>query len=204
MSLMVVVEGRTDEPVVRKLAGDAGLQVAEVLPMRGKDKLDLRLDGFNAAANGSPWFVLRDLDHDAECAPSYLRNLNLHAAPWMVFRLAMREMESWLLADREGLAQFLSVSASRIAERPDDLDDPKQALVNIARFSKKRAIVQALVPKKGDSAPVGPLYETALIEFSSSHWDLKRASKRSPSLRRARKALLELARRWSRQVRGNR
>lgn len=202
MSVMVVVEGKTDEPVVRKLAADVGLAVAEVLPMRGKGNLDQRLDGFNAAANGSPWFVLRDLDHDADCAPTYVEDLGLRLAPWMVFRLAVRETESWLLADREGLARFLGVSPSRISDRPDDLDDPKQTLVNVARASKKKAITQTLVPKEGDSASVGPLYETALIEFSSKHWDLVRASKRSPSLARARRALRDLADRWSRHVRG--
>jgi hypothetical protein len=202
MSLIVVVEGRTDEPVVRKLAADAGLEVADVLPMRGKGRLDQRLGDFNTAAVGSPWFVLRDLDHDAACAPTYLEGLQLQVTQWMVFRLAVRELESWLLADRDGIAEYLGVALAKVPERPDELDDPKQTLVNLARTSKKKSVTKAFVPRAGDSTVVGPLYEAEIIEFSSSHWSLQAACRRSPSLRRARRALRDMCGRWSRHIRG--
>lgn len=68
MSLIVVVEGTTDMPVVRKVAALAGWELEpSTIPARGKGQLDKDLPGYNAAAQGSPWFVLRDLDHDAPC-----------------------------------------------------------------------------------------------------------------------------------------
>ncbi len=202
MSVVVVVEGDTDEPVVRKLAADAGLKVSQVYDMGGKGQIDNRLKDFNASAKGSPWFVLRDLDHDAACAPAYVRSLKLKAASWMVFRLAVREMEAWLLADRDGLAEFMGISPSTIPEHPDDEGDPTQALVNLARRSKKKGIVRAFVPRQGDLVSVGPGYEAAIIEFGKLHWSLHRATKRSPSLTSARKALRGLAGRWSRHLHG--
>lgn len=202
MSLIVVVEGMTDGPVVQKLAADAGIDVAEVLPMRGKGKLDKRLRDFNAAAVHSPWLVLRDLDRDAACAPAYLAGLQLQMTQWMVFRLAVREVESWLLADRDGIAKYMSVPLEKVPERPDELDDPKQTLVNLARASKKKSVTRAFVPRTGDSAAVGPMYQAEIIEFGSSHWNLHTACERSPSLQRARKALRDLSTRWSRILQG--
>lgn len=202
MSVFAVVEGDTDEPIVRKLLTDVGLDVTYVHDMNGKGQLDKRLKDFNASAKGSPWFVLRDLDHDSACAPTYLRRLRLRTASWMVFRLAVREMEAWLLADREGLAKFMGLSPSVFPDRPDEEDDPTRTLVNLARRSKKRAIVQAFVPRRGDSVSVGPGYEAAIIEFGGLHWSLHRACKRSPSLRSARKALHDLSGRWGRYIGG--
>lgn len=202
MSVFAVVEGDTDEPIVRKLLNDVGLDVAYVHDMNGKGQIDKRLRDFNASAKGSPWFVLRDLDHDSECAPTFLRTLRLRTASWMVFRLAVRETEAWLLADREGLAKFMGLSPSVIPDRPDEEDDPTRILVNLARRSTRRAIVQAFVPRPGDSVSVGPGYEAAIIEFGRLHWSLPRACKRSPSLRGARKALHDLSGRWGRYTRG--
>src|SRR5262249_8487625 len=178
------------------------IEITQVFDMGGKAALDKALKGLNSAAKGSPWFVLRDLNHDAKCAPIYLSALRLKVSKWMVFRLAVRELEAWLLADREGFADFLGVSPSVFPDRPDEEDDPTQTLVNLARKSKKGAIVRAFVPRKGDVVSVGPGYEASIIEFGKLHWNLQRANKLSPSLRGARKALRDLASRWSRHIRG--
>jgi hypothetical protein len=202
MCLFAVVEGDTDEPVVRKLANDARLRIEHVFDMGGKGQLDKLLKNFNSSAKGSPWFVLRDLDHDSDCAPSYLRDVRLRPATWMIFRLAVREIEAWLLADHEGLAEYLGVSPSRIPARPDELDDPTQTLVNLARRSRRSGIIHAFVPRQGDSVVVGPGYEAGIIDFGRERWDLNSACKRSPSLQGARDALHRLAERWSRYIRG--
>jgi hypothetical protein len=97
MSAVVVVEGDTDEPFVRKLMVDAGLEVSMVYGRRGKAAIDAGLMGFNNAAKGSPWVVFRDLDHDADCAPTFIQRLKLQQSRWMVLRLAVREVESWAL-----------------------------------------------------------------------------------------------------------
>lgn len=196
MSLVVVVEGDTDIPVASALAKDAGFEIASLMDMQGKSQLDLQLSGFNSAAKGSPWFVLRDLDQDAECAAALLRELALEPSTWMVFRLAVREVEAWLLADAEGIAKFFHVSERDVPTAPDGQLDPTLSLVNLARKSTRLSIRKAMVPPPGATVQVGSLYEATLIDFATRHWSLSRACKRSDSLKRARIALRKMAARW--------
>ena len=59
MTLIVAVEGSTDVPVVHKVVTLAGWAPAfEPIVTSGMDSLDWDLRGYNAAAKGSPWFVL--------------------------------------------------------------------------------------------------------------------------------------------------
>lgn len=200
MTIAVVIEGDTDLPFVKKLVTDAGLDLTHFIDCGGKGGLDRDLERYNEAARLSPWLVLRDLDDDAPCAPSFLSDRALAAAPWMCFRIAVREIEAWLLADHEGVATYFRVDARWIPSEPDSEHDPTQTLVNLARKSKNSRVRKAMVPRPGTSTAVGPEYEGAVIEFGSEVWDVARASARSPSLRRARAALHTLGSRWRTHV----
>lgn len=201
-TIAVVVEGDTDLPIVRKLVRDAGFRIWPEIDCGGKGDIDKHLKGYNNAAKGSPWLVVRDLDHDAPCAGEFLKDRGFAPSRWMCFRIAVREIEAWLLADAEGMARFLGVSESIIPKNPESEADPTISLVNLARKSKRRALRKALVPVVGSHTPVGPLYEAKIIEFGEKTWDLDRAASRSASLRRARECLQSLSVRWSRQIRG--
>lgn len=196
MNLMIVVEGETDRPVVTKLAADAGFAISSIINMRGKSQLDAHLDGYNSAAKGSPWFVLRDLDNDAKCAPDLLPSLCARPSTWMALRIAVKELESWLLADTEAMAKLLGLPEASFPANPDIEPDPTITLVNLARKSQRGAIRRRLVPKRGSSAQVGPLYEATIIDFGMNHWSPERASRKSDSLRRTRAALKALNRKW--------
>lgn len=97
--LTAVVEGSTDEPVVRKLAALHNLDLIAVYVMGGKDRLDQRIGAYNNAARFSPWLVLRDYDDDNECPGATVASLLPHSATNMRFRLAVRAMEAWLRED---------------------------------------------------------------------------------------------------------
>jgi hypothetical protein len=196
VSVQLVVEGPSDIPVATKLVEDAGLEVATVLDMRGCEALDESLSGFNQAAKLSPWVVIRDLDLEASCAPEFLRRRSFRPSTWMSFRIAVRELESWLLADAEALAEFLFIAKTAVPSDPDLEQDPKRALVNLARQSTKKLIREGMTPKPGRAGMVGPLYQSMVIDFSVNHWSLSRAVRRSPSLRQARRSVWDLARRW--------
>lgn len=199
-SVTVVVEGDTDIPIARKVVAAVGLQVAgEPIDCGGKDQLDRNLEGYNAAAGYSPWLVLRDLD-DAECAPTLVRQLLATPSALMCLRVPVRSIEAWVLADDEAVARFLRVSKGKIPSKPDRLARPKQELVNLARRSRKPAIIADMVPAAGMSRSVGPNYTGRLIELGSRYWSVERARENSESLARALAALQRLEKRLRSEI----
>jgi hypothetical protein len=191
--ISAAVEGIVDEAVVRKLIAHAGATPGEVYGKQGKSLLRQRIAGYNNAAQRAPWIVLVDLDRDDDCAPP-LRNAWLpHPAPHLCFRIAVREVEAWLLADGERLAELLSVARKRLPADPEGLDDPKTTLVNLARTSRRRAIQEDMVPRQASGRQVGPAYSSRLIEFVSSYWRPDVAAARSESLQRAIDCLRRIA-----------
>jgi len=192
--ISAAVEGIVDEAVVRRLIAHAGGTPGAVYGRQGKSLLRQRIAGYNNAAQRVPWIVLVDLDRDADCAPP-LRNAWLpQPASHLCFRVAVREVESWLLADVERLADFLGVSRSRVPAQPESLNDPKETLVNLARTSRRRDIREDLVPRPEGGRRVGPAYSSRLIEFVSGRWRPEIAARRAESLRRAIACLTRLAR----------
>ena len=125
-------KGVTDEAVVRRLLAYAGLACGIVYGKSGKGALLERLPNYNQAARFAPWLVVVDLDQDAECAPPFVRSLLPDPAGNMHFRVAVRAVESWLLADAGRLAAFLGVPVARIPADPDAQPDPKRTLVDLA------------------------------------------------------------------------
>ena len=186
------VEGAVDEAVLRRVAAAAGRELHHVYVTNGRSNLERRVAGFNAAANHAPWIVLIDLDQTA-CAPELIRNLADPVAPQMRLRVAVTEIEAWLLSDPERLARFLAVARARIPADPDSLPDPKQALVNAARHSRRRSILQDMVPRESSGRAVGVAYEARIIEFvtseSSEAWRPEVAAEGSDSLRRCMAAI---------------
>src|SRR5258707_10499772 len=92
----VAVEGDVDAAVARRLIAEVGLSMGPVYGLKGKSHLDKRISGYNNAARWSCWLVLRDLNHDASCAPELLRSRLPNPSPQMHFRIAVREIETWL------------------------------------------------------------------------------------------------------------
>jgi hypothetical protein len=105
----------------------------------------------------------------------------------MCFRVAVRAVEAWLLADRERIANCLSISQQLIPDQPDNLIYPKLDLVNLARRSKSRNVREDLVPREGSRRSVGPLYTARLVAFAADEtagWRPDQAAACSESLRR--------------------
>ena len=76
------------------------------IPCKGNGKIKRHIDGYNKASKFGYYFVITDLDNN-DCAPSLIREwLPLKPNNQLFFRVAVREIESWLLADRENFANF--------------------------------------------------------------------------------------------------
>ena len=192
--ISAAVEGIVDEVVVRKLIAHAGATPGEVYGKQGKAFLRERIAGYNNAAQRAPWLVLVDLDRDHDCAPPLCNAWLPAPAPHLCFRVAVREVEAWLLADVERFAGVFGVARSKLALDPEDLNDPKATMVNLARASRRKDVREDMVPRQGSGRQVGPAYSSRLIEFVSSHWRPDVAAARSGSLQRAIDCLRHLAR----------
>ncbi|WP_147451437.1 hypothetical protein [Corallococcus llansteffanensis] len=190
--MSVTVEGPTDTAIATRLLRHAGLPAGTVYPMGGKAKLDEKLSGFNNAARNAPWFVLRDLDQDAACAPALVQRLLPAPARGMHLRISVHQGESWLLADTERIATFLGVPVSLVPLEPDTLLNAKQALINLARRSPSRDVRAALVPSEGSTALVGKQYTSVIAHFTEGDWRPGVAARRSDSLARCIRALQTL------------
>jgi hypothetical protein len=187
--LRIVVEGLADEAVARRLAETCGFDVGPTYVKRGKQEVDPRLPAYAAASKFGPWLVLRDLDHDADCAPSLLDRLIPERPPSLLVRIPVRSVESWLLADHENLAAFLGVSRASLPAKPDELDHPKRALVALAARSRRRRLRRDMLPGESSTASIGPAYTSRVIEFVGGSWMPYQAAPRSPSLHRCLSAL---------------
>jgi hypothetical protein len=183
------VEGPIDEAVLRRVLSDLGIVLGPVFGKKGKSFLRTRIHGYNSAAIHSYWTVLIDLDHDADCAPALRQEWLLNPARFMCFRVAVREVESWLLADRERFARFIGVPKERIPGEPDQLENPKRTIIDLARRSRRSEIRRDVVPRTGSGREVGPGYTSRMIEFVHSHWRPSVAESHSDSMRRCRARL---------------
>ncbi|UFH48851.1 DUF4276 family protein [Pseudomonas sp. KNUC1026] len=137
------------------------------------------------ASTTLPVLMLADGDQ-APCPVEQIKAwLPPKPAARLMLRLAVRESESWVLADRQGLAAFLDISMAHIPAAPDELRAPKESLLTLIRKSKKRLLREEMLPAKQSRAPVGLGYVLHLESFLAEGWSLKRAAENSPSLARA-------------------
>jgi hypothetical protein len=186
----IVVEDILSEAVLRITISKylANIEINHCYGKSGYGYIKRNLSGFNNAAKGTPFIVLADLEE--ECAP-------LQISAWLqrpihhnlLCRIAVREVEAWLLADRKGLARFLGINEYVISKEPDKINDPKRHLIDLARKSQKRVLREAIVPRLGSSAKVGPNYNGKLVNFVDDYWNVTEAARNSESLRRAINAI---------------
>lgn len=184
--VVVAVEDELSEAVLRKLLNNSTRRfvVDRVFPARGFGQLKAKIGQFRNASKAVPHIVLTDLDRHP-CALALLGDWGAYDLPKeMLFRIAVRTVEAWLLADRESIAEFLGVAAAKIPRIPESERDPKQTLINLARHSRRKRLVDELVPAVGSRAPIGPLYNARMTEFVNNNWDLERAASCATSLAR--------------------
>jgi hypothetical protein len=179
-----VVEGAPDAAAIRAIASHVALPLATVY-FRSKPQILKGLKGFNSAARFWPWLVVVDLDSSAPCAPDFVREHLSRPSRHMRFRIAVREVEAWLMSDKTRMARFLGVPEGWLPDNPESLGDPKEVLVSIARRSNRREILEGMVPRPNSGTNVGPLYWNLLVEYITQmphQWRIEVAAQSAPSL----------------------
>lgn len=145
--------------------------------------LKTNIKGFNQASVVNPHFMLTDLDK-YECPVALISDwIDFELNDNFIFRIAVREVESWVLADRENLSKYFRVSIANFPQNPDAETDPKNTLIKLAMRSKKRSIREDVVPIN-QNAGIGPNYNGCLSIFVFKNWDIEKAIQNSDSLRR--------------------
>ena len=191
-SVILAVEDELGEAISTKILKSFGIEVMVVLGNNGNGYLQKKSPELNRSARGLDIFLLTDLDSTRNCPPELIRSwVKGPLNPRFLFRVAVMEVESWLMADREAVAEFLSIPVKRIPLSTDSIPEPKEFFVSLARRSKKRRLRDELVPEPGAKIPVGYGYNTRLMEFIREHWNLERAATISPSLKRTLDRLSE-------------
>ncbi len=193
MTVSAAVEGSLDEAVVDRLIRHVGGHPGTVYGKNGKPFLKDRIGGYNNAAHHAPWVVLVDLDLEGKCAPSVRDAWLQHPAPQMCFRVVVRAIKAWLMADAERLAAFLGVARNKMPADPEGLNHPKRTMVNLARRSRRRDVRQDMVPRQRSGRAEGPAYTSRLIEYATDCWRPEVAALRADSLRRTVACLQRLS-----------
>lgn len=141
----------------------------------------------NMATANLRTFILTDLDQEP-CSQELIRAWFNSAEPRpipanILFRIAEREVETWLLADRPGIAGYLGIAEANFSNDPDSLEDPKEHLLNVVRSKGRKRFHKEMLPS--EMAHVGPEYNPRLCDFVNSQWNVGRAAEKSASLQRA-------------------
>ena len=194
----LAVEDELSEHLLRVSLAQSGRPfiVGVVYGRQGNGYLKRMLPAFASACRGSTHLVMVDLD-DRPCAPDLIEDwfdctIAMYAArrhPNLIFRIAVREAESWVMADRDAFASFLGISLNHVPLRPDSLPDPKKALLDLVRKCRNRDLKNDIVPRPGEKRTIGPDYNGRLVEFVSSSWRASEAEKSSQSFGRTFAAL---------------
>jgi hypothetical protein len=187
--LSLVFEDQISEFVMVRLAEKAKkFHVSNSYSEGGYGYIKKNIKGFNEACKGYPFFILTDLDA-VDCAPTLIEDwLRVPAHPNLIFRIAVREVEAWLLADIEGFSKYTGISTVNFHHNPEEITDPKAELMRLIKRCRKRRIREDILPKN-EFASVGPNYNGRLGEFVMKYWSVSRAIRRSDSLKRAMKQL---------------
>jgi hypothetical protein len=180
----LAVEDDLSERILRQLLIDSGrsFHVGHVINRGGYGYIKSKIDGLNKSARGLAFLVLTDLDKH-RCPPALIQEwLSGPISPNLIFRVAVREVEAWILGDRENFARFLGISVNHVPPNPEALDDPKRTLVQLASRARTADIRRRLVPRRNMSAVQGPEYNSCLTEFVVSSWNSSASSLVCPSL----------------------
>jgi len=186
--ITLAVEDMISEVISRNIIAHANnkLIVSQCLCKGGYGYLKSKINAFNVAAKGMPFLVLTDQDNSNTCPRQIIDEwLDGNQHPNLLLRIAVMEVESWIMAHREAFSNFLSIPINRIPYNVDEVENPKQFLVNLARRSRQLCLRNDLIPGNGSSAQVGPDYNNRLAQFIREHWNVNEARQHSSSLDRA-------------------
>ncbi|TAN38781.1 MAG: DUF4276 family protein [Nitrospirae bacterium] len=183
--IYLAVEDELSEYVARRVLSERHTRysIKGVFRRGGFGYLKKQATAFNNAARNTPFLLLTDLDQNI--CPSALVSswLNTPKQNHFLLRVAVREVESWLLGDPHGLKLFLRLKKDPLISNPEQILDPKAEMLRMAISSPSRQIREALVwCDKNGRLYQGPDYNGTLGGFVFKQWAVSRSQKKCQSL----------------------
>ena len=185
--IILVTEDLLSAAVSTKILAHFGIDIVQSVIYEGQTYLQRKAPSFNKTAHEACGvFMLTDLDSPNLCPPRLIASwLNSPRNSRFLLRVAVMEVESWVMADRRAFAEFLSIPVHRVPRNTDEILNPKEFLISLVLRSKKRRLREELVATRITRTPhPGDKYNEHLSTFVKNQWDIDRAASRSPSLSR--------------------
>ena len=198
----LAVEDDLSEQLLRRLLRERPVPYAigPVFKQGGFGYLKKQTPAFNNSAKACPILLLTDLDQ-RPCAPELILDwLKQPKHPDFLLRVAVREVEAWLLASDASLRDYLGIRRSVAFPDPEALSDPKIELLKLAEESPRRDIREAIVRRDtGNNLRQGPAYNSTLSFFVDQTWSPELAASKCPSFASVLKSLEKLEFNWSKR-----
>ena len=196
MDIFIVGEDEVTRNIIQRLVYycSENYNILTSFPARG-GRIKSLVQNYNTLSAENPVVLLTDID-TYDCAPSLI-NQWFSTVPKndnFLVRVAIDEAEAWLMADREGFADYFKVPIDKIPTskvlsrfRPSvkEMDFPYKSSLFMMRqiipFTSKNDFKISLIPEDGISK--GPLYNSSIVPFIG-RWDIENAILNSTSLER--------------------
>jgi len=196
MKVYIVGEDAVTTSIIKRIliyCSDC-FEIISELPARG-GQVKSKIKEFNELSNFYPVVLLIDLDND-DCAPLLLNRLIENKNDNFIFNIAVDEAEAWLMADKEGFSTYFKLKPEDMPSACKTKQGGKKALIemefpykssmflthDLINKSKSVEYKQQLTPKRGASK--GPEYNSCILPFIQSAWNIDNARQNSDSLNR--------------------
>lgn len=192
--IAIATEDQISEAIALRLISEISTPhfIQHRLGQSGNGYLRSKMGSWYQMAHHQVMLVLTDLDR-ANCLVEFRDQWLVGPPPSnLLLRIAVREVESWLLADHVAMRELIGARGV-LPTAPDELADPKQSLLQLARNAPKQVRQDLLKSIDGNLSP-GVGYNSRLTALVNSGWSPQRAAERSPSLARTRLRLTEVVR----------
>ena len=196
MKVYIVGEDPVTNTVIKKILTycSANFEIISELPARG-GQVKSKILEFNKLAETHPVVLLIDLDNNG-CAPQLIQQLIKDKNDDFIFNIAVDEAEAWLMADRKGFATYFKIKADEIPLTCRTKQGGRKSLIEmdfpykssmyltheLIKKSKNSEYIRQLTPKEG--AAKGPEYNSCMLPFILSSWNIDDARLNSDSLNR--------------------
>lgn len=194
----LAVEDELTESLLTKILGAIPKQYATntIYSRGGSGYLRRTVNGFNHAARGIPFLVGTDLD-TYNCPAALIQDwLSQPKHHNLLLRVAVREAEAWVLADKENFARFLGIRPALIRDDVENIQDAKRELIGLAARARRKGIREDICPPRRSTRRVGPNYNARLSVFVQQSWDPNTARHRATSLARTIDRLVDFTPAW--------